>query len=260
MKNTKKVIVLILLVLILGFIILYFFLNEEKVYVLRKYDAKTKGTTSIEYVIKNGDTIFQGKYIYYNEQGNKISEGNFVNGHIKGKTINYYDNGKIESIVFHKNQEIMEEGSYYYPNGMIESYIMYDDFGKSSFIISYDEKGPKKYDGHALLEIYQYKFNHKKEYNITSDQTLKVGDTLKYKYLLANIPNTVRSFEIQNLDIGNSKVERVITKRAPVEVDVKEILIKKGVNNIRAIARYKFNNTNVPAIIDTISFKVIVNQ
>lgn len=258
MKNRKKVIVLILLVLIIGFIILYFFLNEEKVYVLTKYDPKTKGTTSIEYVIKNGDTIFQGKYIYFNEQGNKISEGNFVNGHIKGKTINYYDNGKIESIVFHKNQEIMEEGSYYYANGMIESYIMYDDFGKSSFIISYDEKGPKKYDGHALLEIYQYKFNHKNEYNISTDQILKVGDTLKYKYLLANIPNTKRAFKIENVGIDNKKVNRFITRKAPVEVDVKEVLTKKGINTIRAVAHYKFNDSNVPSIIDTISFRVEV--
>lgn len=259
MKNRHKLIVLILLIIIIGFIILFFFLKDEKVYVLKKYDPQTKGTTSIEYIIKNGDTIFQGKYIYFNEQGNKISEGNFIDGHIKGKTINYYDNGKIESIVYHKNPEIIEEGTYYYRNGMIESYIMYDDFGKSSFIISFDEKGPKKYDGHALLEIYQYKFNHKREYNINTDQILKVGDTLKYKYLVANIPNTVHTFEIENVGIHNTKVNRVITKRAPVEVDVKEILTKKGINTIRAVARYKFNDTIVPSIIDTISFKVKVN-
>jgi hypothetical protein len=197
--------------------------------------------------------------MYYNEQGNKISEGNFIDGHIKGKTINYYVNGKIESVVYHKNPELIEEGTYYDKKGMIESYIMYDDFGKSCFVISFDEKGPKEYDGHALLEIYQYKFNHKKEYNIKTDQILKVGDTLTYKYLVANIPNTTLAFEIENVGIDNTKVSRFITKRAPVEVGVKEILFKKGINTIRAVACYKFNDTIVPSIIDTISFNVKVN-
>ncbi|MCC9070172.1 hypothetical protein LNQ49_00945 [Flavobacterium sp. F-65] len=259
MKNRYKVVVSILLVIILGFIILFFFLKDEKVHVLKKYDPKTKRTTSIEFIIKNGDTILQGKYMYFNEQGNKISEGNFIDGHIKGKTINYYDNGKIESIVYHKNPEIIEEGTYYDRNGMIESYIMYDDFGKSSFIISFDEKGPKRFDGHTILEIYQYKFNHKNEFNTKTEQVLKVGDILKYKYLVAKIPNTTRSFKVENIDVDNSKVKRTIVEKIPVGVEVEEILTKKGINTIKAIVQYKFHDKVTPIINDTISFKVKVN-
>ncbi|WP_300566550.1 hypothetical protein, partial [Flavobacterium sp.] len=199
-----------------------------------------------------------GKFVNYNEKGIKIAEGQFVDGHIKGKCFYYYDNGKTETIQF-KNGKITKESTYYNSNGLIESYIMYDDFGKSAFIISFDEKGVRKYDGYPQLEVYQYRFSHKKQYNIKDDQHLKVGDILKYSYIVANIPNAKRSFKIENISINDSEVKRTLKHILPAQIDVEEVLTKKGKNTIRSIVQYKFNDKITPVFTDTISFDVNVN-
>ncbi|MCV9930538.1 hypothetical protein OIU83_22955 [Flavobacterium sp. LS1R49] len=254
-----KITLLMLFVVIVGFLIIFFSYNDEKIYVLKKYDSKTKKTITMEYLLKNGDTVFHGKCNYYNENGRKISEGNFVNGHVVGKVTNYYDNGKIESIIYYKTNEIKEESTYYSSIGLIEKYIIYNDLGNPSFKINYSNRSVRSYDGHPLLEIYQYKFSHKKQFNIQTNQTLSVGDTLKYKYLLAEIPYSKRTFKIENLSIDNTKVQRIIKKKFPVGIDVDEVLTKKGVNTIRAIVKYEFNDEIVPILNDTISFEVNVN-
>ncbi|QYS92429.1 hypothetical protein JJC04_08320 [Flavobacterium covae] len=106
---------------------------------------------------------------------------------------------------------------------------MYDDFGKSFFIIYYNEKGNvTKYKGYPQLETYQYKFSHPEQFKIKEQQYLKVGDKLKYSYLIANIPNAKRSFKIENISVDNSKVKRTLKHIEPCQWDVEEILTKKA--------------------------------
>jgi hypothetical protein len=237
-------------VVLVGLIILFFYFKDEKVYTSKYYNSKTKTTEISEYVIRNGKTIFQGKFTKKNDKGIKIAEGQFKNDEPNGVFSYYYDDGKIESVYYRKNSKVNLECTYYNPNGLLDKYIMCDDFGKTSFIISFDEKGPKQYNGFFLLEIYQYKFAHKKQYNMKTEQVLKVGDVLKYHYLLANIPNAKRSFKIENISIDNTKVKRTITKKAPTSIIVEEVLTKKGLNRIKAITQYKFNDKVTPAIND----------
>lgn len=250
---------IIILTIAFGSAILYFVVNKsEPTLELRDYDPKLGIVSISNYVIRNGDTIFHGNFSKYNKKGIKVAEGNFTNGHLQGKCIYYYDNGKIESIEYRKKGEINEECFFYNPNGLIEKYVIYDDFGKPSFIISFDEKGVKKYTGYPMLEVYQYRFTHQKQYNIKNKQILKVGDTLKYKYLIANIPTAKRTLKIQNISIGETKVKRIITKKPPVGIDVAEIIIKKGINKIRAIVKYDFHDKITPTLNDTVSFEVEV--
>jgi hypothetical protein len=136
---------------------------------------------------------------------------------------------------------------------------MYDEQGKEVFIIYFDEKGATKYDGYFQIETYQYKFANKKQFNITKDQNLKVGDTLKYSYLIANIPNSKRIFKIENINIDNSKVKRILKYVPPAQIDVEELLTKKGKNVIRSIVQYKFNDKVTPVFTDTLYFEVKVN-
>lgn len=89
-------------------------------------------------------------------------------------------------------------------------------------------------------------------------KNLKVGDTLKYGYIIANIPNTKRSFKIENLGIDNSKVKRTQKHILPAEIDVEEVLTKKGKNTIRSIARYEFKDNITPVYNDTLIFHVNV--
>ncbi|MFN3968486.1 toxin-antitoxin system YwqK family antitoxin [Flavobacterium sp.] len=261
MKKSNKIVLLVIaIILIFSITLICYYDSDKKQLVLKHYSPDTKRTDSLEYVIRNGDTVFHGKFTTYNEKGIKIAEGNMVNGHVKGKCIYYYDNGKIESIFYRKNANIAEESTKYYANGNVKRYTLYDPKGLACFVINYDEQGNvKDYDGYPIIETYQFKFSHKAQFNIEKNQYLKVGDTIKYKYLIANIPNSKQSLFIESLGLNNSKVKRVLKKTPATETDVTEIANKQGLNTIRGIVKYEFNDKRKTVIQDTISFDVMVN-
>jgi len=238
---------IVLLVIALALIFLFLYYKNEKVSILEDYSASGKLMGTNEYVVRNGKTILHGKFVNYNEQGNKISEGQFVNGHVKGECIYYYDNGKIESISYRKDSKTTEESTYYNENGLIRKYVMYNELGEPYFIITYDEKGVLGYHGYSMKMLRQ------------PSQVLKVGDILNYSFIVAKIPNAKRSFIIQNLAIDNSKTKRILKDIVPTGIDVEEVLTKKGSNKIRAIVQYKFDDKLAPVISDTIFFNVNVN-
>ncbi|MEP6803759.1 MAG: hypothetical protein ABI892_04490 [Flavobacterium sp.] len=256
--NNKSKITLILITLIGLAIIIG--CNKKEVRFLKSYYPDRKVKDISQYIIRNGDTVFEGEFIQYNTKGNKIAEGKFLNGHINGKSIYYFDNGIIESIHYRKNGEITEESTYNYPNGKVTKYLMYDDFGILDFLIRYDELGNmKSYEGLPLIEIYQYKIANKEQFKTKIKQHLKVGDTLKQQYLIANIPNAKRTLKIENQGVDNTKVNRTIKKISQTGIEVKEILIKKGINKIRTIVKYEFNDKGKSVINDTVSFEVEVH-
>lgn len=264
-KKYKILLVVILPLILLGFIMFFFYFKEGKIQTLKSYYPKTKVTDISEFFIRNGDTIFHGKFIQYNEKGNKIAEGNFVNNESNGKSVYYFENGNIKSLHYRKNNKITQESIYNYPNGSTERYILYDyalfdDIGATAFIIRYDEQGNvKSYDGYPVMEGYQYKIKRKEKFKTKINQYLKVGDTLKYKYLLANIPNATRTFKIENVGLDNKKIKRIITRKLPAVLDVKEVLTKKGLNNIQTTVEYRFNDSKKTVIKDTIYFDVEVH-
>ncbi|MCV9931437.1 hypothetical protein OIU80_04020 [Flavobacterium sp. LS1R47] len=257
MKN--KIILVVISVTLFGVLLFHFCFKDDRVHTLKQYFPDTKTTDISEYIIRNGDTIFEGKYSRYNKKGIKIAEGQFIDNEPNGICSYYYDDGKIESTHYKENSKITLESTFYDTIGLINKYVMYNDFGKSCFIISYDEKGVREYRGYPILEVYQYKFTHKKQYNIKTEQLLRVGDTLKYQYLLANLPNTKRSFKVENMSIDDRDIKRTTKHNAPTRVNVEEILIKKGTNTIRAIVKYEFVDKITPVFNDTLTFDVNVN-
>jgi hypothetical protein len=258
--NRKYKIILILSIIIISWLLVFFYFKDEKNHVLKEYYPDTKQTDISEYVIRNGDTIFHGKFVRYNEKGNKIAEGNFVNGEPTGKSIYYFDNGVIESIFFRKNSKITEQNIDNFLSGKIMSYTLYDDLGMSAFIILFDEKGNvKSYKGYPIMETYQYKTKSKEQFKIKINQHPKTGDTLQHEYLIADIPNAKRSIKIENIGSDDVKAKRIFKKASQISLNVEEILTKKGINTIRAIVKYEFNDKDKTVISDTISFKVQVN-
>jgi hypothetical protein len=187
-----------------------------------------------------------------------MNELNFVNNTLKGEGI-YYKNGVIESKVYFIDNNRKAEIQWNYPNGEIEKYAFFSKYKEPIFLISYDEKGPTRYEGHTIENIHNGKLNSKKQSNFHSNQYFKVGDTLVHLYIVANIPNSKRSFKIENISIDKAKVKRTITQKPPTTIEVKEILTKKGKNTIRAVVKYEFKDKIVPAIKDTVSFNVEVN-
>ncbi|MCV9934344.1 hypothetical protein OIU80_18855 [Flavobacterium sp. LS1R47] len=259
MNKKIKVILLVVLILIIGMVVVYFSLKREKTYILKDYYPDIKQTAEYECIIKEGDTILHGQFVRYNVEGIIVAQGINVNGEPNGKSMYYFDDGIIESIHYRKNSKVTEESTYNYPSGKVREYLMYDDFGILDFLINYDELGNiKNYEGLPLIEIYQYKITNKR-FQTKINQYLKVGDTLKYKYLIANIPNAKRSFKIENIGVDDSKVKRTFKKVSQVGIDVKEVLTKKGANTIRAIVKYEFKDKEKTVINDTISFDVNVH-
>lgn len=130
----------------------------------------------------------------------------------------------------------------------------------SAFIVHFDKKGNVlNFEGYPLMETYQYRIANKKRFKTKIEQYLKVGDTLQQQYIIANIPNTKRSFKIENLNADEVKTKRTFKKTSQTGIEVKELLIKKGINTIRAVVKYEFNDKEKTVINDTISFKVNVN-
>lgn len=258
-KNNRIVKTLLMPIVLGSFIILFFFLNKEKKGVIEDYNKNTGTKKTYEYVIKNSDTILHGKFNEFNKSGIKISEGTYVNNEIVGKYIHYYNDGTVETQQFKENSKKTVEGIWYNPKGQIETYAMYDDFGKPCFLMKDMDKKVMLYKGYPLVETYQYKLVNKEKFNIKIEQHLKVGGIVKYEYLLANIPNAKKSFKIENLGLDNTKIKRTIKKTTPIKINVKEVLTRKGINTIRAVVRYDFNDKVTPALNDTVLFNIMVN-
>ena len=244
--------------IIIGLVVFSYCFKDKKVHTLKKYYPASKETVTFEYVIRDDDTIIEGKSIRYNEKGYKMNELNFVNNTLKGEGI-YYKNGVIESKVYFIDSNRKAEITWNYPNGVIEKYAFFSKYKEPIFLIDYDKNGPTKYEGHVIEEIYHGKLNSKKQRSIEENQYFKVGDTLIHQYIIANIPKAKRSFKVENIGIDNAKVKRTITPKPPTTIEVKEILTQKGKNTIRAVVKYEFKDNIVPPINDTLSFDVEVH-
>lgn len=259
MKKKYKIALLVLSIVIIGLIVFNKRRNDKKVHVLNEYNSDGKLTGTNEYIIRNGDTVLQGKFLKYNDKGIKTAEGKFDNNEPTGVSTFYYDNGKIKSLYYRKNSEINLECTYYNQEGIIDKYIMCDSVGNTRFVIKFDNKVVKKYDGYSILPIGLYKIENKKQYEIKKGDVLKVGDVIKHSYLVANIPNAKRTFRVENVNADNSAVNRVIKSKLPAEIIINEVLTKKGINKINVIAQYVFDDKVTPTLNKVVSFDINVD-
>ena len=165
---------------------------------------------------------------------------------------------EYSSDIKQNENKTIEEKIENYPSGKIMRYSSYDDLGKQTFIILFDEKGNvENYKGFPLLETYQNKISQGRRLKENVKQHLKVGDTLKYHYLVANLPNAKRNFKIENVD--HKKAKRTLKKVSKIGIDVKEVLVKRGINTIEAVVTYDFNDKEKTSITYTEIFEVQVD-
>ena len=68
-----------------------------------------------------------GKWIYYYENGQKESEGNFLNGKQEGHYTNWYDNGNKETEGDFKNDKKEGRWTYWYKRGQLREEFVYKD-------------------------------------------------------------------------------------------------------------------------------------
>lgn len=134
---------------------------------------------------------------------------------------------------------------------------MFDNFGKSVFIINYENNIVNKYEGYAIWPLSQYKLIKNRPKLIKGD-TLNVGDRIKYNFLVANIPYSKKTFKVETIGLKNFKIKRKIKNVDPNEVVIEEILSKRGLNRIKAIVQYQFRNKVTLVLNDTVSFDIYV--
>ncbi len=238
---------LIIFTSIVGVCLFLYFISGDKIEILKEYDQAGNLIGTNEYFVKEGEIVMHGKFVNYNNQGVKTSEGQFLNNDIFGNCIYYFDDGKLKSVHFRKNSKVTLESTFYNSTGLLTKYVAYDNDGKPFFIIQFDEKGATRYDGNFQIAVPP---NHK--------HYLNVGDTLKYSYIVANIPGAIRNFTIENVGVHKANIGRAIRKVEPCQIDVKEVMVKKGKNTIRSMVRYEFRDNMIPIFTDTLSFDVEV--
>lgn len=227
-------------------ILFYLELNDKKG-ILKGYDGAGNLTSEFEFIVLDNDTIINGGFKKYNNKGTKIAEGQFVNDEPFGVCRYYDDSGNLEVVHFRKNSKVTLESTFYNSTGLLTKYVAYDNDGKPFFIIQFDEKGATRYDGNFQIAVPP---NH--------NRYLKVGDTLKYSYIVANIPNAIRNITIENVGVDKANIGRAIRKVEPCQIDVKEVMVKKGKNTIRSMVRYEFRDNMTPIFTDTLSIDVEV--
>jgi hypothetical protein len=67
-----------------------------------------------------------------------------------------------------------------------------------------------------------------------------------------------RTLKIENIGAKNSNYTRKVTNKVSTLFEIKEVVRKRGMNTIRAIVKYDFDDKEMPALTDTISFKIYV--
>ena len=227
------------------FLLIIIYSCQEKKNLLVKQFKDSGDRGEFEYIINKGDTILDGNFVIYDDENKKISTGKYFNGEPKGKQYFFYSNGNIESIHYRKNKKIYEESVYYHESGKLRKYVLYDDFGESVFIIRFDSKeNVINYEGLPLIELYHLREKKYKKY--------KIGDTLQYKLIIAEIPKSTKKVKIELKNFDNSKLKRELTKIEPVGMEVKELILKKGMNQIKATVEFEFNDIKKTKIEDSI--------
>lgn len=243
---------------ILIMIVFFVFYKNEKTQVLKAYSSDTKNTVFTEYEIRDSDTILHGSFKRFNEKNIKIAEGKFVNNDIFGKCSYYYDDGKIEVIHYRKNSDVTLESNFYDKLGFVKSYVMHNAKGEPLFYVDFNRNKIIKHEGIPISEEGQFVQRKGKIIEITDNEILKIGDTIQYKYIVANIPLSKKSIKFKTDNFDNSKINRKISKKMPTEIIVNEILVKKGLNRINASVKYEFEDKSINYFNYTISFDLNV--
>ncbi len=80
--------------------------------------------------IDDSMTIKDGAFVYYYEEGQKSSEGNFVNNKAEGLWTSWYKNGQTDGIGVYANGDYSGVWKWYYDDGKLSAEEEYEQDGK----------------------------------------------------------------------------------------------------------------------------------
>ena len=82
-----------------------------------------------------------GFNVFYYPNGQKSSEGNFLNGKPEGFWKNYFETGVLKSEGNRKNHELDSTWLFYFDNGLLKEKVNYKHSKKNGEFLSYSEEG-----------------------------------------------------------------------------------------------------------------------
>lgn len=209
MKSVSK-----LLFVLFTFLLLACDQKENKNGVYKTVKWKNGNIQSEGYYVN--DSIKEGLFKGYYQNGKLKYEANYHNNKPNGLTTQYFESGKKRSIATYKNGKRSGSGEGYYENGKIKWYQLSNRKGKARFEIDFLEDGKiKSVKGNPVVDT---TFNQK---------NFRVGDTLKISFTVAIPSNSKVQFHIygdmatkqngNDLDInekeGTVKYEKVLDKK-----------------------------------------------
>jgi len=109
---------------------------------LKFYDKEGKVISNT--TTRNG----AGGLSFFNEYGNKLSDGNFTkDGQREGKSTYYYSDGKINEVALYSKGSLNGEKVEYYYNGSVSSKLNYTDDKEDGYSTTFYENSKPKYKG-----------------------------------------------------------------------------------------------------------------
>ncbi len=116
------------------------YVSKESQYEILVHHPNGKINSRVSYL--NG--IKHGPYEYFDFDGNKRHQGNFLNGSENGEWIRYHSNGKVERVSFYIEGKLHGEVNLFYENGGKESHRLYDYDLPTGIWTSYYPDGEKE--------------------------------------------------------------------------------------------------------------------
>lgn len=171
-----------------------------------------------QFIIEEGDTIFEGISSQYYSNGVLKTRSFMKNGKVQGYIYNYHKNGELRKVGFIKDDKAIGVWKTYYINGSIKTYAVNDIYGDMRFYKVYDSLNNK---------VIRKKGNHFIQ-QIQNNDSLKHGDTLKLNLFIATPPKTNLNFKVSyyyNHSLGSQKKKYEIVDN---RVKIDTILNKKG--------------------------------
>lgn len=140
------------------------------------------------------DSVANGKYMFFYENGQLEDSANYINGRLHGESKEYYRNGSLKELQVYYNGDIRNFIAYDSVTGNIKKHHAYGYFDRLQFIVDYIDDSVK-IEGWVILN-----------YHITENIDLKNNDTLPIEYLTANPPKFTSKANIIVNDLNGNRL------------------------------------------------------
>jgi len=237
------------------YLLLFLLLSCKGDTILKKNHYYKNGNISreYEYMIKNGDTILDGVLNEYS-LNSKLRLTLFMkNDHIIN-SIEYYPNGTTKYKAKYKNDKTIE-GLRYRRNGKLKTYLMWNERDKVKYKKKYDSLGNIiSTQGKPIIELVIGKSNSPLFKIIDGNLVnIKLLDTIKFTYTIANPPNTKVTFKVIEKKSNNRLLD--IDVKTPHNTFYKVFKEKKEIELLGIVKMHDFDTDTI--VMDTIPTKIL---